>query len=364
MILREIISELEAWAPFAYQEEWDNSGLIIGDPGKEISGILLSLDTKREVLQEALDHHCNLVISHHPLIFKGITSITPRLPEYEMILFAIKNDIAVLALHTNLDNRNESLNHLLGRKIGLDRIRILKPKTGFLKKLVTFCPIAFADQVRKSVFDAGAGHIGEYNNCSFNTPGEGTFRSSEKANPFVGEKNTIHTEEEIRIEVIFPAHLQSTIIKALLNTHPYEEVAYDIFPLDNMYQKVGSGIFGYLSQPMNQVDFINRVKDTFQLESIRYSKSEDKQIHTVAVCSGSGSFLLPDVYQNGIDAFLTGDLKYHDFQGASMDLLLVDIGHYESEQFVKGMLKDLLLEKFPNFAVLISERESNPITYL
>lgn len=364
MILQEIISELEAWAPFEYQEEWDNSGLIIGDPCKEISGILLSLDTTLEVLTEAQDNQCNLVISHHPLIFKGITKITPRLPEYEMIQFAIKNDISVLALHTNLDNRSESLNHLLGRKIGLDRIQILQPKKGFLKKLVTFCPTAYADQVRKSLFDAGAGHIGEYDNCSFNTPGSGTFRSSEKANPFVGEKNAIHVEEEVRIEVIFPYHIQSKIIKALLNSHPYEEVAYDSYPLDNSYHKVGSGIFGYLSQPMNSFDFINIVKNAFQLSSIRYTKSGDKLIHTVAVCSGSGSFLLPDVYQNGIDAFLTGDLKYHDFQGALQDLLLVDMGHYESEQFVKGLLKELLIEKFPNFAVLISERESNPITYL
>lgn len=363
MKLKNVITAVEAWASFAYQEEWDNSGLIIGDPEMEITGILVSLDTSLEVLQEALEKQCNLVISHHPLIFKGISSITPHMTEYETIRFAVKNDLSVLAVHTNLDNRNDSLNHHLSRKIGLDSTRILKPKKGLLKKLVTFCPVAHADQVRDSMFTAGAGHIGDYDQCSFNAPGSGSFRPSENTAPFVGEKNRLHFEEEIRIEVIFPSALQKKILHALMESHPYEEVAYDIYPLDNFFEQVGSGVFGRLPQPLDQGEFKEMVKKTLQLHTIRSNRPADKMIRSVAVCSGSGSFLLPDVYQKGIDAFLTADLKYHDFQEARKDVLLIDIGHYESEHFVKGILKEILIEKFPNFAVLVSERETNPIIY-
>jgi len=363
MKLKEVITAVEAWASFEYQEDWDNSGLMIGDPEQEITGILVSLDTSLEVLQEAKERGCNLVISHHPLIFKEISSITPRLTEYGTIRFAIKNDLSILAVHTNLDNRNNSLNHLLGRKIGLDSIRILQPKKGLLKKLVTFCPVAHADQVRESLFCAGAGQIGEYDQCSFNAPGSGTFRASENTNPFVGEKNRMHFEEEIRIEVIFPFANQKEILNALMESHPYEEVAYDIYSLDNFYGQAGSGVYGNLPQPLDQREFIKLIKESLQLHTIRSNRPADKLIRSVAVSSGSGSFLLPNVYQKGIDAFLTADLKYHDFQEARQDVLLIDIGHYESEHFVKGILKEILIEKFPNFAVLVSERETNPIIY-
>ncbi len=363
MKLEEVISVLESWAPLSFQEDWDNSGLIIGDPMNEISGMMVSLDTTLAVLEEAHAHHCNLVISHHPLIFKGVTKITPHIPEYKAIQFAIQNDISVFALHTNLDNKKDSLNHLLGSKIGLEKMQILQPRKGYLKKLVTFCPSNHADSIRESLFDAGAGYIGNYDCCSFNIPGHGTFRALDLANPFVGEKNKTHVEDEIRIEVIFPEYIEQGLIKALLQSHPYEEVAYDLYPLDNLFNQVGSGISGLLPHPMKAGDFLKMVKQTYELELVRHSNSGDKLIKTVAICSGSGSFLIRNVRQNGIDAFLTGDLKYHDFQEVSGTLLLVDIGHFESEEFVKEMLKEILIEKFPNFAVLISERESNPIKY-
>ncbi len=363
MKLKEIISVLEAWAPLSFQEEWDNSGLIIGDPQMDISGILVSLDTTNQVLEEALTRQCNLIISHHPLIFKGITKITPALPEYYAIQSAIKNNIAILALHTNLDNRNDSLNHLLGDKIGLKQIKILQPKRGYLKKLITFCPSDHADKVREALFSAGAGQIGNYDCCSFNTPGTGSFRASEETNPFVGERNSIHVEEEIRIEVIFPKYIEQRLIEALIRCHPYEEVAYDIYLLDNLFHQVGAGIYGNLPEPMNPEKFLQMVKTAYDLDLIRHTKPGNELIKTAAICSGAGAFLIRNVHQNGIDAYLTSDLKYHDFQGAPDGLLLADIGHFESEQFVKEMLKEFLIEKFPNFAVLISERESNPIKY-
>ncbi|NQV02773.1 MAG: Nif3-like dinuclear metal center hexameric protein [Bacteroidia bacterium] len=363
MKLKEIIAELESWAPSSFQEEWDNSGLILGNPLMDVTGIMVSLDTTYNVIEEALLHQCNLIISHHPLIFKGITKITPVLPEYQIIQKAIQNDIAILALHTNLDNRSDSLNHVLGHRLGLEKIRILQPKRGYLKKLVTFCPPDHVEKVRESLFSAGAGHIGNYDCCSFNTPGFGSFRASEEANPFVGEKNNIHFEEETRIEVIFPIHIEQRLIGSLLRSHPYEEVAYDIYSLDNLFHQVGAGVFGQLPEPMNSETFLSLVKKAYGLKLIRHTKLPDEQVNTVAICSGAGAFLIRDVHRMGIDAYLTGDLKYHDFQGGMSNLLLADIGHFESEQFVKEMLKELLTEKFSNFAVLVSERESNPVKY-
>ncbi|MBE0648992.1 MAG: Nif3-like dinuclear metal center hexameric protein [Bacteroidales bacterium] len=363
MKLNEIMSALETWAPLSFQEEWDNSGLIIGDPHQDVSGIMVSLDTTLEVLEEAHEKQCNLVISHHPLIFNGITNLTPRLPEYAAIRFAIRNEISVMAVHTNLDNRADSLNHLLGDKLGLEGMEIVQPRKGYLKKLATFCPLDHADRIRDSLFSAGAGHIGNYDNCSFNATGQGTFRASEKARPFVGEKNSTHYENEIRIEVIFPQHVEQRVIEALRESHPYEEVAYDIYPLDNLFPHIGSGVFGSLPEPVMSGNFLEAVKESYDIKLLRHTNVGDKLIKTVAICSGSGSFLIQHVNHKGIDAYLTGDLKYHDFQGVSTDFLLVDIGHFESEHFVKEMLKELLIEKFPNFAVLISERESNPIKY-
>lgn len=363
MKLKEIISVTESWAPSSFQEDWDNSGLILGDPSMEVTGIMVSLDTTIEVVQEAMSKKCNLIISHHPLIFKEIKNITPSLPSYDIIQTAIRNDIAILALHTNLDNKANSLNHFLGEKIGLEKMRILQPKRGYLKKLVTFCPSPHANMVRDSLFNAGAGHIGQYDRCSFNTTGLGSFRASGEANPFVGEKNIMHFEEETRIEVIFPLHVEHKLIAALIENHPYEEVAYDIYPLDNVFHQSGSGMTGQLPDQMDSGIFLDLVKQAFGLRILRHSNPPEK-IKTVAVCSGAGAFLIRNVIQMKIDAYLTGDLKYHDFQDISGNLLLADIGHFESERFVKEMLKELLIEKFPNFAVLISERETNPVKYL
>jgi len=363
MKLKKIISVLESWAPSSFQEEWDNSGLILGDPSMEVTGIMVSLDTTYKVLQEALANQCNLIISHHPLIFRGITKITPALPEFQIIQEAIQKQIAILALHTNLDNRADSLNHFLGRKLGLEKIRILQPKKGYLKKLVTFCPSDHVDKVRESLFAAGAGHIGNYDQCSFNSAGQGSFRASEEANPFVGEKEIMHFEDETRIEVIFPAPIEQKLIRALLRDHPYEEVAYDIYPLDNLFQQAGAGVFGQFPESVSSEHFLKLVKQTFELDLVRHSTPPDKPVKTVAICSGAGAFLIRNVNLMSLDAYLTGDLKYHDFQGVGNGLLLADIGHYESEHFVKEMLKELLIEKFPNFAVLISERETNPVKY-
>jgi len=364
MKLQEIISTLESWAPLFYQDEWDNSGLIVGDPDAEITGILISLDTTDEVLQEAISNKCTLVISHHPLIFHGIKKLTPAIPEYQAIQTAIRNNIGIYALHTNLDSKLESLNHFLGRRLGLEKISILKPKTGYLKKLVTFCPIDHTSSIRKALFEAGAGHIGEYDCCSFTGNGQGSFRASNKANPFIGEKDSVHFEDENRIEVIFPIHIEERLIQALVESHPYEEVAYDIYPLSNAFSEVGAGIVGTLPEPIRDKDILHKVKELFGMKVLRHTDPRDKQVSKISICSGAGAFLIPEAIRQGVDLFLTSDLKYHDFQVGGEDLLIADIGHFESEHYVKEILKAVLVEKFPTFAVLISERETNPIKYL
>lgn len=363
MKVNEICSYLETIAPLSYQESFDNSGLILGHPDNLVSKVLLCLDLSREVMEEAIANDCNLIISHHPLIFKGVTKILTGDPLADILTAAIKNGISVYAIHTNLDNSLEGINGMLMKKIGISSFRVLSPKQGVLAKLATFCPSAYADQVRTALFQAGAGHIGNYDQCSFNVAGKGSFRASESANPFVGEKNQLHFEEEIKLEVIFPLYLQQTMINTLLKNHPYEEVAYDIYALQNNFEKVGSGAVGDLPDYMSEEGFFKRIKEIFQIPYIRHTKFRGQPVKRIAICSGSGSFLMQEVRLTGADVFLSGDLKYHDFFLPGDRFILADIGHYESEQWVKEWLYDVLIEKFPNFAVLISEINTNPVNY-
>jgi dinuclear metal center YbgI/SA1388 family protein len=363
MTLREITQVLEHFAPLEFQEEYDNAGLIIGNPDTEISGVLITLDITEKVLDEALQNHCNLVISHHPLIFKGLKRLVDADPVQRLTVMAIRNHITVYAIHTNLDNSVNGLNARFCDLLGIKNYRILSPGKGLLSKLVTFCPVDHADRVRQALFEAGAGHIGKYDCCSYNLTGQGTFRASKDAHPFVGEKNILHSETEVRTEVIFPRFLERTLVTALLKNHPYEEVAYDIYPLSNTSGFAGSGLVGELDSPMEEVKFLEKVKKKLGIPCLRHSELRDKKISRVAVCTGSGAFLIPEAIKSGADAFLTADLKYHEFFDADAQLLLADIGHYESERFVKDLIYDILIEKFPNFAFLISKIDTNPVHY-
>lgn len=363
MIIGDIIEYLEDLCPVFFQEEYDNCGLLLGDPAWDFRKALLCLDVTAEVLDEAINNKCNLVISHHPAIFRGIKKLTPAQPETQVITMAIMNSIAVYAIHTNLDNTLHGLNALVFSKIGISRYRVLSPKTGLLSKLAVFCPLDHAAQVRLAIFDAGAGQIGNYTCCSFNMNGEGTFRASDKADPYVGERNRVHTEPETRIEVIFPRHLENRIIKAMKAAHPYEEVAYDLYGLNNRMYQAGAGLIGEFDEPLNEIQFLEMIRSNLGLPVIRHSPFRSRPVKTVALCTGSGSFLIRESVNAGADAFLTADLKYHDFFGLENDLLLADIGHYESEQGAKEWLHAVLIEKFPTFAFLISEVNTNPVHY-
>lgn len=364
MRLREIVSAFELFAPLAYQEKYDNSGLAVGDPEMEVNAALLCIDVTTEVLEEAISLGANLIVSHHPVVFKPLSKLTGSNSVERIILHAVRNNIALYSAHTNMDNVLHGVNHKICSKLGLTEPSILAPLQHALKKLVTFVPEQHADMLRNALFDAGAGHIGNYDACSFNNSGFGTFRAMEGATPYVGEVGKLHRENETRIETIYPSACQKAVIQTLLKSHPYEEPAYDIYPVDNSFQMAGSGMMGKLTQPMNETDFLEQVKTVFNCRYLRHSRLLNKPVGKIAVCGGSGSFLISAAITAGADLFITGDVKYHDFFNAENHILIADIGHYESEQFTIEIFYDILIKKIPNFAIHFSSIKTNPIYYI
>jgi len=358
-----IINFLETIAPPSLQESYDNSGLLTGMPNWECSGALVSLDITDEVIDEAISIKCNLLIAHHPLIFKGLKRLNGNDQVSRIIIRAIKNDLAIYAIHTNLDNVIEGVNGKIADLIGLEDRKILLPQVNRLKKLICFTPIAQLEQVRGAIFNAGAGQIGDYSDCSFSSEGTGTFTAGTGTHPFVGEIGQHHMEKEVRLEVVFPSHLERQVIAAMISAQPYEEVAYDILSLDNTHQGIGSGITGILTSPVPEGDFLLQIRDIFHIPAIRHSKLLGKPIQRVSLCGGAGSFLISKAIANESDIFLTADLKYHDFFEADGRILLADIGHFESEQFTSDLVYGLIKEKFPTFAVLKTGVLTNPINY-
>lgn len=363
MKLKEITTQLEKLAPLAYAEDFDNVGLLVGDANAEITKVLVTLDTTEEVMQEAIEKGANLVVSFHPIIFSGMKKITGKNYVERVVKLAIKNDINIYATHTALDNSEFGVNYQIAQQLNLKNTQILIPQKDTLRHLVTYVPNESAEQVRDALFAAGAGSIGDYDNCSFNLEGTGTFRAGKDANPYVGEIGETHFEKETRISVIFNKHLQSQIINSLKENHPYEEVAYEILSLENSNQTIGIGMAGELENEISEEDFFKYLKEKMNAEMIRHSKLLNKKIKKVAVLGGSGSFAIAAAKRAGADVFVTADLKYHHFFEAENQILLADIGHYESEQFTKNLLTAYLSEKFPNFAVLNSEINTNPVVY-
>ncbi len=363
MLIKELLEILEKAAPFSLQESYDNSGLQVGSPEANVNSGLVCLDVTPEVISEAREKNCDLVISHHPLIFKGLKKITGNHFTEQVIIEAIKNDIAIVSVHTNLDNMLTGVNKVLCDRLGLKNCRVLDQQTGLLKKLVVFCPNDHADKVRSAIFEAGAGHIGDYDCCSYNLEGKGSFRAGEEANPFVGNLKELHFEPEVRVETIFPAYLQKNILKAMFASHPYEEVAYDIYPLENSFDKVGSGMIGELAEPLPGKDFLDLLKTVLKVPFVRHSELPVQKIDKVAVCGGSGSFLLDKAIAYGASAFVTSDVKYHQFFDARQKILLADAGHFETEQFTVKLLYDVVNKKISNFALQISEVNTNPVHY-
>ena len=363
MKIKEIISCLESYAPLSFQESYDNSGLIAGDPLQDIESALLSIDVTEEVINEAIKLGSGLIISHHPLLFRPIKKLSGDSYVERCLIKAIRNNIALYAAHTNVDAVRTGVNMKISDKLGLINTHILIPRKEELRKLVFFVPSSHAAKVREKVFEAGAGHIGNYDQCSFNAAGDGTFRGSEDTNPFVGVKGQFHVEKEIRIETIYPVYREHSVIKALLDAHPYEEVAYDIYPLANTYPQAGSGMIGELPEPVSETVFLKNLKKIFKAGVIRHSGLLKKKIRKVAVCGGSGSQFLEQAINDGADIYITADIRYHQFFDADRKIIIADIGHYESEQFTTELFHELILKNFPKFAVHFSGVYTNPVNY-
>ncbi len=364
MKIKEIVSALERFAPLPLQDGFDNAGVQIGLTDAEATGALLCLDVTESVLDEAIALGYNLVISHHPLIFKGYKSITGKDYVERCILKAIKNDLVIYSAHTNLDNAAGGVNFKIAEKIGLKNVRILEAKENALLKLVTFVPVACAEEVREALSSAGCGCIGNYDSCSYNVEGEGMFRAKKGAQPYCGEIGELHIEKEVRIETILPAYRKGDAVKALLAAHPYEEPAFDFYPLQNSWTQAGAGVIGELETPETELEFLKRIKKIFEVGCLRHNKLTGREIQTVALCGGAGVFLMPLAISNHADVFITGEIKYHDYFGHDTDILLAEIGHYESEQYTKELFYTIIRDLFPNFAVQMTKVNTNPIKYM
>ena len=364
MTIKSITDYIEKLAPLSYAEDFDNVGLLVGDYQTEVTGVLVALDTLEETLDEAIENNCNLIVSFHPIIFKGLKKFNGGNYVERVVIKAIQNDIAIYATHTALDNSDQGVSAKMAEVIGLVNTKVLIPQKGIIKKLTTYVPHKDAENLRNALFNSGAGNIGNYDNCSFNTKGEGTFRGNEHSNPVIGEIGELHKEAETLISVIFERHLESKILRALFENHPYEEVAYEIITLDNLHQNIGMGMIGEVEAEKEEQTFLNDLKQLFGLKIIRYSALSEKKIKKVAVLGGSGAFAIGQAKRAGADIFITADLKYHDFYKAENQIVLADIGHYESEQFTKNLLVDYLTKKFTNFAIILSKNNTNPINYI
>lgn len=362
--IKDVIQFLESWAPRAYQESYDNAGLITGDSSAEVAGILVSLDCTEEVVEEAVRQRCNLIVAHHPIVFKGLKKLTGSNYVERTVIRAIKHDIAIYAIHTNLDSVLTGVNYKIAEKIGLENLRILSPRKDTLVKLTTFIPPEKVEEVMAAVHSAGAGQIGNYKNCSFRVDGIGTFQPGEHANPHIGERGKQEFVKEVRVEMIFPSFLEQPIMAALRKSHPYEEVAYFLNSLSNENQEVGAGMVGELPDALEPIEFLKRLKNSMDLKVIRHTRLLDNPVKKIAICGGSGAFLLPAALKSGADVYISADFKYHEFFDAEDRIVIADIGHYESEVYTKDLLRDVLMKKFPTFAINFSKTVTNPISYL
>jgi dinuclear metal center YbgI/SA1388 family protein len=364
MTIGEVIEQLEQWAPLSYQEPYDNAGLLTGSRDSPARKALVTLDCTEPVVDEAIREGANLVIAHHPILFKGLKSITGKTYVERTLIKAIKNDIAIYAIHTNLDNVLTGVSQRMAQVLKLQNVRVLEPKQNTLLKLTTFVPPANTEQVLEALHEAGAGNVGNYRSCSFRVAGTGTFMPTAGTQPYIGSVGQLEHVGENRVEVIFPKNRKNRVLAALQDSHPYEEVAYYLHQLENENQEVGSGVIGELESPMHAKLFLNELKRSFHVGSLRHTAIAKPTVQKVALCGGAGSFLLPRAIQAGADVFISADFKYHEFFDADGQITIADVGHYESEQFTKDLLAEVLREKLPTFAVNFSKTITNPISYL
>lgn len=360
--IRQIIDVIEEFAPLALQESYDNAGLQVGDASLAATGALLCVDVTEAVVDEAIERGCNLIIAHHPLLFRPLKRITGSNYIERVVMKALRHDIAIYAAHTNLDA--VAVNHRWAQMLGLTDVEVLQPTTDMLYKLVVYTPLSHTEAVRQALFDAGAGCIGNYDSCSYTSQGTGSFRAGENTNPYCGEVGALHQEPEDRVEVVLPRYLKSRVVRALLTAHPYEEPAYDIIPIANEYKKAGMGVVGNLPKPIDATELLQQVKAQLGCGSIRHNATSGQMVSRVALCGGSGSSLIGNAIAAKADVFITGEIGYHQFFGYENKLILAEVGHYESERHTKEIFYEVITKKIPNFALHYAKVETNPIKYL
>ena len=361
--IRDVTAELEKLAPLSYQEDYDNAGLLVGNPADEVTGILISLDVTEDVIEEAINRNCNLIVAHHPIIFKGLKKLNGKNYVERTIIKAIQFKVAIYATHTNLDHVSLGVNRMIADRLGLVNLKILAPKKQLLKKLTFFTPLTHSQTILEALFQAGAGQIGQYQNCSFRTEGTGTFLPGREAKPVIGSPGQAEEVSEHRIEVMFPSHLENAVLAALRKTHPYEEIAYYLHLLENENQEVGAGAIGELPSALPVQEFLKFLKTKMNAGVVKYTEPKGATIKKVAVCGGAGSFLLSHAKGAQADVFVTADYKYHEFFDAENRIMICDIGHYESEVFTKDLLYNYLSGNFSNFALCLSDVNTNPVKY-
>ncbi|MDA3880033.1 MAG: Nif3-like dinuclear metal center hexameric protein [Prolixibacteraceae bacterium] len=364
MKILDIVAAIENVAPIALQENWDNSGIQIGSSANEAKSTVITLDVTEAVVDDAIKNGDNLIIAHHPLIFGGLKNITGKTNAERAIIKAIKHDITIYAAHTNIDVIKNGVSWKMAQKLGLTNIETLSPQKGLLKKLAVFVPADHIDNIRNAIFEAGAGHIGNYDSCGYQLDGIGSFNAGENTNPYAGKRRELHFEKEIRFETVFPAYLQKIIISALINAHPYEEVAYDIYPIENKHPQTGLGVTGQTPQETETEIFLNHIKETFQCKLLKHTAIHKPTVSKIAMLGGSGSTYLNEAIASDADIFITADFKYHQYFDADNRIIIADVGHYESEQFTKELFYEIVTNKFSKFAVRLTDVNTNPVNYL
>ncbi|WP_417361878.1 Nif3-like dinuclear metal center hexameric protein [Galbibacter sp.] len=364
MRIKDVISAIEKIAPLDYAEDFDNVGLLIGDQSTQVTGVLVTLDTLENVVDEAIEKKCNLIVSFHPIVFSGLKKITGKNYVERVVIKAIQNNIAIYAMHTALDNSFVGVNAKICEVLGLQNLEVLIPQKATIKKLITYVPTSNAETLRQALFEVGGGSIGNYDNCSFTVEGTGSFKGNENSDPVIGQRGRTHYEKESQINITFPKHLERQILTTLKKVHPYEEVAYEMTTLENNNQHIGIGMLGELPKAQKAEDYLKTIKQRMNVGVIRHSKILEKDIKKVAVLGGSGAFAIENAIASGADLYITADVKYHEFYKAENKLIIADIGHYETEQFTKNLLVDFLTKKFTNFAIVLSVCNTNPVKYL
>jgi dinuclear metal center YbgI/SA1388 family protein len=363
----EIAAALEAWAPPASKLDYDNVGLQVGDARREAASVLVALDLTAAVVEEARETGADLVVTHHPLLFRPLKKLTADDPAGALALRLAEHGIAYYAIHTNLDAAPGGVSFALAGRLGLEGIRFLEPSEESLVKLVTFAPAAHAEAVRRAMAEAGAGHIGDYEACAFTIRGTGHFRPGERANPFIGEAGGAEEAvEEVRIEAEVMRWDLGRVVRAMKAAHPYEEVAYDVYPVEQPATRVGFGAVGFLQAPTTLEAFLAVVAARLDAAALRYSGDPAMPVRTVAVCGGAGASLIPRALAAGADAFVTADVTYHRFfepldaEGRPR-MALVDAGHYETEALTEPLLVDWLAHHFPDLAVRKTRHRTSPM---